>query len=94
MRRKIAIDGNKLNGHYRVDCECGDNWSGIGKRYGLAMWSPAGPIAEAVAHQHMTHDGDGIDVQWTVRFSQWLLQYWEFTSTLESEDTTRIFSTR
>lgn len=90
-RRKIAIDGNKLTGHYRVDCECGDNWSGMGKRYGIGLWSPAIAIAEAVAHQQLTHDGDGIDVQWTIRYSDWLLQYWEHVSTIESEEQLKTF---
>lgn len=90
-RRKVAIDGNKLTGHYRVDCECGDNWSGMGNRYGIGLWSPALPIAEAVAHHHLVHDGDGVDLQWTERFSAWLLQYWEHVSAIQSEEVLKTF---
>lgn len=81
---KLAIDGSKLSGHYRVDCECGEHWSGVGDQVDRNVVSPALPIAECVAHMRLAHPQLEPDIRFSARFSDWLIQYWERSSLRET----------
>jgi hypothetical protein len=70
------VDGTHVAGHYQVDCECGTSWTGQGVPLVPAGYSPALPIAEAVAHAKGAHDDAQLALLWTERFSSWLLNYW------------------
>lgn len=74
---KIAIDGHRLSGLYRVDCECGDTWRGEGERLPELAFSPALPIAECVAHFRLCHEEKLLEVRFSEKFSQWLVSHWE-----------------
>lgn len=74
---RLAFDGSQRTGTYRVDCECGTNWSGQAEPAGVRTWSPALPVAESIVHMRLTHDGDSPELRFTHRFSDWLEQYWE-----------------
>lgn len=80
MSMKQRIDGSTHTGTYRVECECGDSWTGQGEAIGAANWSPALPIAECVCHMKMVHPNIEPEVVFSARFSQWLLSYWERAS--------------
>ncbi len=81
---KLNIDGAKHTGCYRVDCECGNHWSGQGVAINSYSWSPALPIAEAVAHMKLEHAQGLIELRFSARFEVWLLDYWE-RETLRSQ---------
>ena len=82
---KLAIDGSKYNGMYRVDCECGDNWSGTGTTEIGGGFSPALPIAECVAHMKLVHpDAQSPDIRFSTRFEGWLEYYWQRVSYVQS----------
>lgn len=76
----MAIDGAQGTGRYRVDCECGQNWSGQCERFGAASYTPALPIAECVVHLRMCHEGGTPNLRFSLRFEQWLTHYWELMS--------------
>ncbi len=76
MKQRLTIDGAAHSGGYRVDCECGDNWSGIGERIGEHNHSPALPIAECVVHVRLCHSVAELDLRFTSRFESWLEHYW------------------
>jgi len=73
---RVWVDGSHVAGHYKVGCECGTSWTGRGVPLDPAGYSPALPIAEAVAHSKNVHYDEALDLQWTGRFSSWLLNYW------------------
>jgi hypothetical protein len=77
---KLMIDGSQHTGAYRVDCECGDNWSGKGEYTNPYLRNPALPIAECVVHMKLTHLEGVADVKWTGRFGEWLTHYWELAN--------------
>lgn len=77
MSIAVLIDGGAHTGHYRCQCECGTTWTGQGAEDGHAVWSPAMPLAEAVAHFKMCHAETSLDLRLTERFKTWLTQYWE-----------------
>jgi hypothetical protein len=74
---KIAIDGSKATGRYRVDCECGSSWTGQGEMLGIVSYSPALPIAECVVHRRLEHPDLSQDIRFSARFSDWLHSYWD-----------------
>jgi len=80
MSLTMTIDGAKHSGHYRVVCECGGVWTGEGEPIGAVNWSPALPVAEAVVHMKMGHEGGYVDLRMTERFREWLISYWERAS--------------
>lgn len=73
----VVIDGAKHTGNYRCSCDCGALWHGQGEAINAFTWSPALPVAEAVAHFSQTHPRTRADVEFSARFREWLLQYWE-----------------
>lgn len=73
---RVWVDGSHVAGHYEVNCECGTSWAGRGAPLYPAGYSPALPIAQAVAHCKDAHEGAWANVEWTERFSSWLLNYW------------------
>jgi hypothetical protein len=77
MSIQLRVDGAKHTGTYRVECECGDTWGGQGEPIGAVNWSPALPIAECCVHVKMLHPNAGLDLQFSERFRDWLLSYWE-----------------
>lgn len=77
---KVAIDGDRVVGLYRVDCECGDSWQGDAERLTESHFSPALPVAEAVAHIRLCHEGDQLDVRFSTKFSDWLVGHWDHVS--------------
>lgn len=81
---KLVIDGSKDTGQYRVDCECGDNWSGVGQESSGSAFGPALPIAECVVHMKLTHPEHRPDLYFTLRFEAWLQHYWEVLSLREA----------
>lgn len=81
---KIAIDGTHRLGQYRVDCECGDSWSGTTRAELGHGFCPALPIAECIAHHKMAHAEQGIELRFTERFKAWLIHYWSLASMLEA----------
>jgi hypothetical protein len=74
---RVWIDGEHFTGWYRAECRCGAIWEGEGEALGASAFSPALPIASAIAHQKLEHDDVLLDVSWTERFSSWLLNYWQ-----------------
>jgi len=74
---RVWLDGDHFTGWYRAECRCGATWEGEGEPLGVAGFSPALPIASAIAHQQLEHDDLLVDVSWTDRFSSWLLNYWQ-----------------
>jgi hypothetical protein len=82
---KIAIDGSEHTGRYRVDCECGVNWSGRGHEDRVLTWSPILPIAETIVHFKLTHEFTLMDLRFSDRFRAWLHTAWE---TLNKHDMT------
>jgi hypothetical protein len=85
---KIAIDGSKATGHYRVDCECGDRWSGQGEPLLFGRWNPALPIAECIVHMKLEHPEGTPELRFAQRFSEWLQQYWQDASLREATQLT------
>lgn len=81
---RLAIDGSRHNGLYRVDCECGANWSGEAPTDRHGGFGPALPIAECVAHIDLEHKGEPMDIRFSHRFDRWLLQYWERVSAVQN----------
>jgi len=77
---QLAIDGRRVTGKYRVDCECGQHWTGDAERIGAVNFNPALPIAESIAHMHMCHPDQGIDIRFSELFVEWLKHYWERAS--------------
>jgi len=77
MKTRIIIDGAAHSGGYRCQCDCGTVWHGRGESMGVADYSPALPVAEAVVHMKMNHPGAFLDVAFTERFRGWLTNYWE-----------------
>jgi len=77
---KLAIDGYERLGHYRVDCECGQHWSGQTEHFGETNYAPALPIAECVVHMRMCHEGTEMDIRFSLSFVNWLTHYWELMS--------------
>jgi hypothetical protein len=77
MAMKLRIDGATHTGTYRVVCECQDTWTGQGEAIGAVNWSPALPIAECCAHMKIAHPMVSMDVEFSERFRDWLLSYWE-----------------
>jgi hypothetical protein len=77
---KVAIDGQRVVGLYRVDCECGGTWRGDAERSTPNHFSPALPVAEAVAHMRMCHPEELLDVRFSEKFSEWLVSHWEYVS--------------
>jgi len=77
MKTRILIDGSAHTGSYRATCDCTDVWLGRAESTGVANWSPALPIAEAVVHMKMCHPNAYLDLQFTDRFRGWLTSYWE-----------------
>jgi len=75
--KTVAFDGNSTNGSYRVDCECGTNWSGQAEPAGVRSWSPALPVAECVVHMRLAHQSELPIIRFTTRFNDWHQQYWE-----------------
>jgi hypothetical protein len=74
---KIAIDGSKATGRYRVDCECGTSWTGEGEMLGIMQFSPALPVAETVVHMRLEHPEQELDARFSARFNSWLAAYWD-----------------
>jgi hypothetical protein len=81
---KLSIDGSKHTGAYRVECECGDHWSGQAENQGRFDFCPALPIAEAVVHMKLQHPEGLIDLRFTARFTDWLHRFWEVESLREA----------
>jgi hypothetical protein len=77
MKTRITIDGASHTGGYRCDCDCGTTWNGRAESTGVADYSPALPVAEAVVHMQMNHKGAFLDLSFTARFREWLTSYWE-----------------
>ncbi len=73
--KKIAIDGTKMSGRYRVDCECGMSCQGRAGR-ATKVRSPALPVAEAVAHMELSHPDEQMDLVFSRMFVDWMMQYW------------------
>lgn len=86
---KLAIDGNQTSGRYRVDCECGDNWSGQGELCFGSARCPALAIAEVVVHMKLVHDGEFFDLRFSERFRGWLSHYWELTNLHQASELLR-----
>jgi hypothetical protein len=49
-------------------------------RFGVVHYSPSLPIAEACAHAKAEHLGSTLDVNFSDRFSEWLIEHWELAS--------------
>jgi hypothetical protein len=77
---KLAIDGTSLTGMYRVDCECGDHWSGDTHEVEHAPRCPAMPIAECIAHMRLCHPDNEPDIRFSRSFTDWLQRFWEHYS--------------
>jgi hypothetical protein len=76
----VLIDGDRTNGVYHVACTCSATWTGTAPSAKAGYWSPALPIAEAVAHRGLEHQDEEIVVDFTPQFRGWLGQYWELMS--------------
>ncbi len=77
MALKVSIDGALHTGNYRVECECGEPWMGQGAEENGRYYSPALPIAEVIVHFKMQHPDEQLDMTFTERFSDWLVNYWQ-----------------
>lgn len=77
MSMKVVIDGARHSGNYRCVCECGQAWHGQGEPASTAAFSPAMPIAEAVAHVRLCHAGVGIALDLSGQFEDWLEAHWK-----------------
>lgn len=80
----LVVDGSGDTGAYRVECYCGDVWTGRGELSPDTSWSPAMPIAECVVHVNLEHPEEQINIRWTPDFEKWLQHYWEFGSLREA----------
>jgi hypothetical protein len=75
---RIAIDGAEHTGNYRVDCHtCGDHWIGQGDPLPKLRYSPTLPVAEAITHALLHHPKTPLQVEFTARYREWLLSYWQ-----------------
>lgn len=74
---KMAIDGNASLGRYRVECECGTNWSGETPAELGTGFSPALPVAECIVHMRLEHPDFRPDIRFSKRFEEWLARYWD-----------------
>lgn len=81
---RIRIDGNQSLGTYRVECQCGQHWTGDADRPADQIPNPAAPVAEVVVHMRLAHSGELLDLQFSQRFRLWLEAYWRSLSDLRS----------
>ncbi len=84
----VLIDGALHTGNYQATCDCSFVWHGQGQRDNGVHFSPALPIAEAVAHVKLAHVGGKLEVEFTDRFTDWLVNYWQRESARQAVNRT------